>query len=281
VVLAVVATGCVSAAPYRDVASAGAQYAHAVEALTAAAAALAVDASSERLLQDDALANVDAATLRQFDDEDAARAAVLGRIERHARLLGRYFALLGRLAAGGPGRETLRALDDTAAALEEAGRALRTGTGAAAARGARTAAAAAAGFYGRSLARRELARRAPVIDRELETHGEALAALAEAVRHDARVVTEARRQRRVVDLLLAEAPVADPDGWVAARRTLAAGEAAPAELGAAQRAAKALRDAVAAAAAGQPAEARIAALLDDLEAIRRALAALGVVEAGT
>jgi hypothetical protein len=279
--LAAVVTGCVSAAPYREVASAGTQYARAVEALTAVAAALAVDASSERLLQDDALANVDAATLGRFAAEDAARAAVLDQLERHARLLGRYFALLGRLADGAPGRATLRALDDTAAALEEAGGALRTGNATATARGAGSAGSTVAGLYGRSLVRRELARRAPVIDRELAAHGEVLAALGEAMRHDAGVVAAARTQRRVVEPLLAEAPVADPEAWVAARRDAAAEGPALTELGAAERAATALREAVAAAAAGEPTEARIAALLDDLEALRAALAALGVVEAGS
>ena len=50
---------CVSAAPTASSPRTGAAYSKAVEALTAAAGTLAIDASSERLLQDDTLANVE------------------------------------------------------------------------------------------------------------------------------------------------------------------------------------------------------------------------------
>jgi len=277
--LAACALACASATPYRELAEGGAAYADSVAALAGAAAALAADASSERLLQDDALANTDPETLRRATAEDERRAAALARLAAHARLLRRYFALLGDLADGRAGRRTLTAVEAVADGLDAAGDALRTSTGAGEVRDAARAAATGAAFWGRALARREVAARAPLLDRELATHGEMLEALGTAMRHDLEVVATARAQRRVIDPLLAEAPLADPDGWVAARRAALAGAPAPDELGAARRAAAALREAVAAVAERRPALDSLADAVADVEAVRAALAALGLAEA--
>ena len=268
--------GCVSATPYRELADAGATCSKAIVALTRAAEELAIDASSERLLQDDALANADLETLRRFDAEDAARVAVLDRLAGHARLTGRYFTLLGRLVDGAPGPATLAARAAAADALDEAGAALRGTAPAGEVRAARTAGAAALGFHGRALARREFETRAPVLERELATQGELVAALGAAMRHDAEIVAAARAQRLVVEPLLAEAPVADADRWIAERRARSARATAGAELAAAERAVKNLRAAVAAVAARQPALDRLAEGAAEAAAARAALAALGL-----
>ena len=268
--------GCVSAAPYRELAAAGATCSKTVVSLTRAAEALAIDASSERLLQDDALANADHETLRRFDAEDAARGAVLDRLAGHARLTGRYFTLLGGLVDGAPGRATLAALDAAADALDEAGAALRGTAPAGEVRAARSAGAATLGFHGRALARREVETRAAVIERELATQGEVVATIGAAMRHDAEIVAAARAHRLVVEPLLAEAPVADADGWIAERRARSARATAGAELAAAKRAVENLRAAVAAVAARQPALDRLEEVAADAEAVRAALAALGL-----
>jgi len=273
------AAGCASATPYRELAAAGVAYAESARSLADAAAALAIDASSERLIQDDALVNVDLETLRRVAAEDAQRLAVLARLASHARLLRRYFALLGELADGNAGRRTLAAVEAVAEALGEAGNALR-GTAAAGDAGPAVGAArVGAAFYGRDLARREVAQRAPVLERELATQGELLASLAAAMRHDLEIVAEARAQRLVIDPLLAETPLADPERWLAARRELLLGAPAQGELAAAERAAGDLRDAVAAIAGQRPALDLLAEVVADAEAIGAALAALGLTEA--
>ena len=271
------ASGCVSASPYRELADTGVAYSTAVEALTAAATTLAIDASSERLLQDDALANVDLGTLRQFDAEDSSRIVVLRRLAAHTRVLRRYFALLGDLVDGRPGRAALAALDATAGALADAGAALRGTAPAAEVRAARETAGTIAAFYGRALARREVALRKTTLDRELATHRELLAALGAALRHDLRIVATAREQRLVVEPLLEPEPVADPDAWLQERRLRLTTEPALAELAAAAGAANDLRDAVAAVAARRPALDLLADVTADAEAISSALAALGLL----
>jgi hypothetical protein len=270
------AFGCTSATPYRELAGTGVAYSKAVVMLTDAAAALAVDASSERLLQDDALAGVDLDTLRRFDREDSARIAVLHALAAHARLLSRYFALLRDLVDGKPGRATLAALDATADALDDAGATLRGTAPASAVRAARQAGATGLGFYGRDLARKEIAARAPALDRELATQRDLLATLGAALRHDAGIVAGAREQRLVVEPLLADEPVADPDRWLEERRLRLNAAPALAELAAAAGAADDLRDAIAAVAARQPALDLLAGVAADAEAIRAALAALGL-----
>jgi hypothetical protein len=281
VVVAALATpACTSSAPYRRLAEAGAAYAGAVGSLSTAAATLAVDGSSARLLQDDALANVDLQTLRRFDEEDSHRLAVLARLATHARLMRRYFSLVGDLAAGRAGRTTATALGRLAAALDTAGEALRR-TGA----GAGVAAAVGpvqtgAGFYGRCLARKELTARAGTLRRELATQTDVLAALEQSMRRDAELLAAVRRQWLVVDPLLAEAPVADPERWMADRRALL--DAAPAldELAAAARAAASLATALETLAGGRLDLARLDEVVTDVEAIGAALDAAGLRREG-
>ena len=273
------AVGCASATPYRELAASGEAYAESVGTLVDAASALTVDASSERLLQDDALVNTDLAALERVAAEDARRVAVLARLAAHARLLRRYFALLGDLVDGKAGRGSIAAVAAVADALGEAGNALR-GVGPAADTGrALDAVRVGAAYYGRALARAEVAQRAPLLGRELATQGEMLAALEAAMRHDLSVVAEARAQRLVVDPLVAEAPPTDPERWLAARRELLLGAPALPELAAATRAAGNLRDAVAAIAQRRPALDALAEVVADAEAIRAALAALGLTRA--
>ncbi len=270
------APACVSTTPYARLATAGGAYAGAVESLTGAAGALAVDSSSARLLQDDALANVDLATLRRFDEQDAGRLEVLARLATHARLMRRYFMLLGDLAAGRTGRSAISALDRLATAIDGAGNLLRgsdAGAGAAAAVGPVRLGAA---LYGRSLARSEVAARAPALRRELSTQREVLAALAAAMRHDARILAETRRQRLVVDPLLAADPVADPERWISDRRQLLGAAPALAELDAATHAADVLVGAIGALAAGRVDLDRLDEVIGDAEAIIAALDAIGL-----
>lgn len=269
-----VAAGCTSAAPYRRLAEAGTAYADTVVALTGAAGRLAIDASSERLLQDDALANTSLATLERFDTADTERLAVLGRLAAHARLVGRYFALLGDLIEGRPGRRTVAALARVAAALDDAGTALRGAGAIGDTAPAKEAATLASGFLGRDLVRRELAARGDLLRRALDAHGEMLGALGRAMRHDLAVVAGARGQRLVVEPLLAGAPVGDADGWLQARRSLLTVDPELPELDEAVAAARALRDAVAEAEHQPPSLDLVEELVADVEAVRSVLAAL-------
>ncbi len=271
---------CTSAAPYRRIAAAGEAYSAAVESLSTAAATLAVDGSSARLLQDDALANIDLVTLRRYDEEDSRRLAALARLTAHARLMRRYFALLGDLAEGRAGRQTVAALTGAASALDAAGDALRH-----AGAGAPVAAAVepvrmGAWLYGRALARKELAARAPALRRELASEREVLATLGAAMRHDAELLADMRRQRLVVDPLLAAAPVADPERWMADRRALLHVAPAQAELQALARAAAGLADSLDALAAGRLDLDRLDEVVADAEAAAAAFAAAGVWAGG-
>jgi hypothetical protein len=275
------AVACTSSAPYRRLAAAGAAYAGSVEALSSAAGALAVDCSSARLLQDDALANVDLATLRRYDQEDSRRLAVLARLATHARLMRRYFTLLGDLAAGKAGSHATAALTNVATALGTAGDALRRDLGAAGAAAAARPVTTGAGLFARNLARKELDARAPVLRGELETQGEVLTSLGAAMRHDAEVLATTREQRLVVDPLLAADPVADPERWMTDRRALLGVAPALDELAAATRAARKLSAALDALAAGRVDLDRLDEVITDAEGIEAALAAVKAHPEGT
>jgi hypothetical protein len=276
VLVASALAACTSAAPYRRVAAAGTAYAASVVSLSSAAGTLTIDASSARLLQDDSLADVDLATLRRFDSEDSHRLAVVARLTAHARLMQRYFKLLGDLASANAGHSDAAALAGLAAALDGAGEALRRDLGSSGVAAAVEPTRVAAALCSRALARRELEARAPLLRRELATERDVLASLAAAMRHDAGILAETRRQRLVVDPLLAAEPVADPERWIADRRALLQAGPALAELGAATRAADALGEAVDALAAGRVDLDRIEEVITDAEAVAAALAAAGL-----
>jgi hypothetical protein len=272
VATAALSAGCISSAPYVRVATAGTAYAGAVEKLATTGEALAVDASSARLLQDDALAGVDLATLGRFDDEDARRLAVLARLQTHARLLRRYFSLIGDLAAGRGGTGAAAAVAGVASALEGAGDALRHDLGGASVAASTEPVKAAAGRCGARVARDEIKVRAATLRRELVTEGELLAALSAAMRHDADLLAASRRQRLVVDPLLAAEPVADPERWMADRRTLLELKPRVDSLGAASRAARTLATALDGLGAGRLDLDRIDEVIADAETIDAALA---------
>ncbi|MFA5206261.1 MAG: hypothetical protein WC708_17835 [Lentisphaeria bacterium] len=216
--LALAAAGCLSPAGTAQFAAAGHDYAGAVDSLLLAAGRTAVDASSERLLQDDALANQTLEQYQRIAAADTRRLEIIGRLRDHNRLLERYFDLLGDLA-GSPDAEAIRdRLQGIARTLRESGDEL----------GAlpefpKTDAAAVANAAQAVLGARlggELRADAPTLRAAFRVQEALLRTLTAAIRHDFEIIREAQEQRLVIEPLLAPDAVKNPNQWALARREL-------------------------------------------------------------
>lgn len=261
--------GCAATAEYGELGKAGAAYAAAVEKLLVADAELHADASSERLLQNDALANLTEAQYERATDDDRRLIATLWVLRRHVRLTREYFVRLGEVA----GDRTASKVDDTTAALagqlRDLGERLeesplldadgRKALGALAAVGVSSAL--------RGALARELRAHGDAIRRELALQRALLDALAAHLGASLSAVTQAREHRLVRVPLMAEKPISNADRWVAQRRAVLLADGAVAELAAASEAAAALESAFEALMEGRLTADRLSALGIELQAL--------------
>lgn len=246
--------GCATTNPYATFATAGTTYATALDEVLVAAERTGVDATSWRLLDADLLANATPEQYATYSDKDADRARVLQRLRAHGKQLARYFTALSALATSDApdvaATHVAQAWDATAAL----GKALRED----------------AAFPPSSVAteplkiilrkaingrlRKELEKRADAIRLELATQEALLGVLAETIGHDVSLGITIAERLLVIDPLTAEAPVGSPESWVATRQRLRLAEQTVAEVGAAQAAARALRQSFEAITSEPPAE---------------------------
>lgn len=230
---------------HHTLATAGSAYAAAVEQLLVADAELHVDASSERLLQNDVLANLTAAQYERAAEDDRRIVGTLADLRRHVRLTRRYFVQLDELGAD----RTATRVDDSLARIATELRRLGTGledsplldASGRKALGALGTVAVAAGVRG-ALAR-ELHARGEAIRRELALQQALLASLGRAIEANLATVTQAQEYRLVRAPLLAEKPISNADRWVTRRRDVLMAHATAGELTAAAEAAGSLRQA--------------------------------------
>lgn len=244
-ILASCAAGCATTAQYGALASAGSAYATAVEQLLIVDAELHVDASSERLLQNDVLANL---TESQYDgvaEDDRRLVRTLADLRDHVRLTRRYFVGLGELGADRTATRVDDSLAGIAMELRRLGTALEDSplldASGRKALGALGTVSVAAGIRG-ALAR-ELRARGDTIRRELALQQALLESLGDAIEANLTIVAQAREHRLVRAPLLAEKPISNADRWITRRRDVLMAEATAGELTAAAEAAASLQQA--------------------------------------
>ena len=259
--------GCASTQEYARFAQAGTTYSAAADRLLAAAAQTAVDATSERLLQDDRLSNRDLNSYEALSKIDRDRLQAIGRLRAHARLLSLYFVLLNELATSDAPQQAQQAVDRITTGLNRFGAELRgsplvTNQDAFAA----VTKLAVASVIRASL-KDELNKRKDTIQVELKTQEEMLRILSAGIQHDLTIINQSREQRLVIDPLIATTPIARPDEWIANRRMVLISQSNIAELGRASQAAEELRNAFESLVAGKLDLPRVNALLSDLDSI--------------
>jgi len=226
---------------YAGFAQAGTTYAVAVDQLLVVAGNTGIDATSERFLQDDALANVSLESYQKLTSVDRERLQIIGRLRAHARLLALYFSLVNQLATSDAPERAQQALGGVVDNLNSIGNQLR-GSKIVTNKDAITSVTSlVVGFSIRGMLKDELNKRKDTIQVELNTQEELLKALADAIQHDVSVINQSREQRLIINPLRAEEPISNPDQWVKNRRIILTSQATVEELKTASGAAKKLR----------------------------------------
>ena len=266
----VFSTACASTIPHaRRIASAGAAYGKACDALLGVAEEKSVDADSARLLSEgQGVSREDRRALLERHAAASELVAELERLRQHARLLTRYFETLGSLADDAADTEAGEQIAGVAGALNNVGQALS---------GSRLLSSdetdllsKAARLTVRSVRNRaldrELIARADAIDRELRIQQALLSALRRKLQADIASIATLGRERDVTRPFV-EATITDPRGWIALRRGYLLAPRGVEALSDASDAASKLRSAWAAFVEGRFDEAAQAGLMTDLDEI--------------
>lgn len=98
-VVATLSTGCKYSKQYQKISDAGNQYTTAIDKLLDKANELQIDSSSEKLLQNDRISNVDANIYQNYKNNDQEILELISGIREHNNLLGEYFSKLRQLAS--------------------------------------------------------------------------------------------------------------------------------------------------------------------------------------
>ena len=266
--------GCASTTPAtiphaRKLASAGAAYGKAADALIAATEETSLDADSARLLSEaQGLSREDRRALLQKHASASDLIAELERLRKHARLLTRYFEALGNLADDTVDTDAGKEIDSVADALNSAGKALSgsrllssSGTDALS-QGTKLIVRA---VRSRALTR-ELTLRADAISQELRLQQAMLDALRRKVEADLASIATLGRERDITRPFL-DSLIADERSWIALRRSYLLAPRKVEALSEASDAASKLRSAWAGFVEGKFDESARAALLSDLDSI--------------
>jgi hypothetical protein len=266
-VMAILCVGCASTKPYARFAQAGTTYASAVDRLLETAGNVAIDATSERLLQDDVIKNQDVDSYSRLSNIDRERLAVIGRLRGHTRLLARYFVLLNELSTSEKPESVQQAFGRVVEDLNALGKQLRESELAPNEDAFTSLTELMVGFAIRGSLKEELNKRKDAIQLELKTQEELLKALTDAIQHDLTIINQAQEQRIVIEPLIADTPIGSPDAWIADRRMILISQASVEELANASDAARELRETFEDLVTGKLNLQRLNTLLADLESI--------------
>jgi hypothetical protein len=273
-VLATVFAGCTkSRKEYANLAQAGTTYSAAIDNLLVATEKIAIDANSERLLQDDALLNLTEAQYKALSDEDKKLIRTARQLRQHVELLARYFGLLLELGTSDAPDRAQKAIGDDSTGLIGNLNAVSSqlrGSGLVPANIA-SASGPITNFVVSSMVRKalkdELMRRKDTIRNELLLQEELLKVLSSRITHDLTITQNTLEDRLVAQPLLSTTPISNPDGWIGSRRTVLTMSATADQLRVASEDVKKLREAFEDFTSGKLTLARVDSLLTDFQAL--------------
>lgn len=260
---------CATKQEYAGFAQAGSSYASAVDRLLIASRETALDATSNRLLQDDALSNITLAQYNALSEPDRMRLRVIEDLRLHADLLGKYFRAMPRLTESKAPNDVKAALRGAVDGLNSVSKGLRES------HLLTSEARSALGGIGelvvsaklRGALREELQAHQATLRRELVLQEHLLRALADAIAHDLQITAQIREQRAVISPILDPKPISNADQWIRARRTVLLADGEVAELQNASRAAADMREAFEDLVSGRLTMGRLTGVIAELEGI--------------
>jgi hypothetical protein len=267
--LAVFAVGCRSTKEYANLAQAGIIYATALDALLVATGNIAIDSTSEEMLQGDAMSNQTLQEYRKLSAKDEELLKTISQLRQHVKLLSKYFGLLHELATSdAPGRAK-QAIGDAnhgiIGNLNKFGDELRENgliTGEAASAPGQITSAVVSGII-RGALKDELNQRKYTIQKELLLQEKLLKVLSDKIKHGLTITQKTREQRLVIDPLTLPTPIQSPDTWINNRRSVLTMKLTADQLNHASESVKELREAFEGLMSGKLSIDRVNSLLAD------------------
>ncbi|MGB6299257.1 MAG: hypothetical protein WBF90_24175 [Rivularia sp. (in: cyanobacteria)] len=221
-VVATLSTGCKYSKQYQKISDAGDQYTTAIDKLLDKANELQIDSSSEKLLQNDRISNVEPNIYQNYKNNDKEILELISGIREHNNLLREYFSKLRQLASSKAPDLVENEITGIATNLQTIGDRLQTNSS--------LPRPIVIGKVGKLMVnskiegalKKELDRRGDTILEQLEIQGEMLNVLGEIMKTRVQSLKDARELRLVIRPLAETEPMTDnsTSEWMQLRKEI-------------------------------------------------------------
>ncbi len=206
-VVATLSTGCKYSKQYKKITEAGNQYTTAIDELLNKANELQIDSSSEKLLQNDIISNIDVDFYNNYKNNDKEILEIISGIREHNNLLREYFNKLRKLAYSEAPGEVQKEITDIATNLQTISSQLQKNSS--------LPRPIVIGKIGKLIVhskingvlKKELDQRGEMIYEQLEIQGEMLTVLGEIMKNRVQSIKEAREKRLVIRPIIEKDPI--------------------------------------------------------------------------
>ncbi|MEM7580270.1 MAG: hypothetical protein AAF316_10555 [Cyanobacteria bacterium P01_A01_bin.80] len=219
-VLATLSTGCKYSKKYQKISDAGNQYTIAIDELLTKASELQIDSSSEKLLQNDRIKNVDVNAYQNYKNNDKEILELISGIRSHNNLLREYFSSLKKLAFSEEPNKAQKEITGIATNLQTIGSQLQINSS--------LPRPIVIGEIGKLIVhskiegvlKKELDERHPIIIKQLKIQKEMLNVLGEIMKNRVQSIKDARELRLVISPLIETEEITGIQNWMKLRKEI-------------------------------------------------------------
>jgi hypothetical protein len=216
-------SGCRSNDDYNKLGEAGIQYIDAVNLLLDESAKTRVDLSSEQILANDRISNIDATQYTITADSDRKRIKYINLVMQHNLMLKKYFVLLQELANSDAPQKAQTQIEKVAKNMIALGSVIRKDAAIDPGSGTATLGSGVnfiVKLQIREALKQELEKRGKLISNELKIQEEALEDIGEIMLQDKEKISKLQENRLVVRSIVSPNPISDETGWIKIRQNI-------------------------------------------------------------
>lgn len=217
-------SGCRSNDDYNKLGEAGIKYIDAVNLLLDESAKARVDLSSEQILANDRISNIDPNEYTGTSDRDRKRIKYISLIVQHNLMLKKYFLLLQELANSDAPQKAQTGIETVAKNLVSLGSLIRTGAETPSDATGSSRLGSGVNFIVklqiREALKQELEKRGKLISNELTIQEEALKDIGKIILEDKEKISKLQENRLVVRSIVLSNPIGDESGWIKTRQSI-------------------------------------------------------------
>lgn len=216
-------SGCRSNDDYNKLGEAGIKYIDAVNLLLHESAEARIDLSSEQILANDRVSNIDPKEYTDTSDIDKKRIKYINIITQHNYMLKKYFLLLQELANSDAPQKAQTEIEKVAKNLINLGSVIRPGASVNPGGSATTLGSGVnliVKLQIREALKQELEKRGKLISNELKIQEDALEDIGKIMLQDKEKISKRQEDRLVVRSIISPNPISDETGWIKTRRDI-------------------------------------------------------------